>query len=247
MEPTSAQTFGPGCPWYDMNQQWGDANVKWCEERVCTWFNEPANTWSNLGYIIFAGFILMQGMKLTDPLQKNTARIYGVALFICGAFSFWYHASNNYLTQILDFVGMFIWADFLIVSNLRRLGSITQKQFVPVYVGLVLLCTALVPVFRAVHVPYQLIVVFLGLVIAMTEVMATQKNKGAPLPHLWFYLGLATIVLAECFSLLDLKRVLCMPQNHIIQGHAIWHVIGSIGIYFVYLFYRQFKSEPATV
>ncbi len=246
MEASNSEAlFGPGCPWYDMNQQFGDANVKWCEERLCTWFNEPANTWSNLGYMILALLILWQGGRDSDSLQQKTARIYGVALFICGAFSFWYHASNNYLTQVFDFVGMFIWAGFLVVSNLRRMGSITQQRFVPVYVGLILVCTALVPVCRAIGVPYQLLVVLLGIVIAITEAMASRRNTGPAFSHRWFYLGLVTIVIAEGFSILDLKRVLCMPQNHIIQGHAIWHIIASVGIYFVYLFYRQFRASAA--
>ncbi len=242
---TGDALWGPGCPWYDMNQQFGDANVKWCEERLCTWFNEPANTWSNLGYMILALVVVAQGFKLTDRLQRKTSFIYGVAMFICGAFSFWYHASNNYLTQVFDFVGMFIWAGFLVVSNLQRLGTVAQRQFIPVYVALILGCTALVPAMKAVHIPYQLIVLGLGIVIAVTEVFATKRNTGLAISHRWFGLGLATIVLAEVFSILDMKRVLCMPQNHIIQGHAIWHVIGAVGIYFVYLFYRQFRGQPA--
>jgi hypothetical protein len=27
----SPMDFGPGCPWYEMLQQYGEANVKWCE------------------------------------------------------------------------------------------------------------------------------------------------------------------------------------------------------------------------
>ena len=34
----------PGCPWHAL-AEFGQANVKWCEQRLCAWVNEPANAW----------------------------------------------------------------------------------------------------------------------------------------------------------------------------------------------------------
>ena len=35
---------GVGCPWHSITETWGAPNVKWCEETLCQWISEPANT-----------------------------------------------------------------------------------------------------------------------------------------------------------------------------------------------------------
>ena len=53
---------------------------------------------------------------------------------------------------------------------------------------------------------------------------------------IWLFV---TLLLAFALWILDCKGVLFHPDNHLIQGHALWHVISSLCFIFVYIHYRQ--------
>jgi hypothetical protein len=38
----------------------------------------------------------------------------------------------------------------------------------------------------------------------------------------------------------DIRGWWCDPDNHILQGHAAWHVLNAFTIWFLYKFYKQF-------
>ena len=78
----------PGCPWYKLSSL-GLPNVKWCEATRCSWITEPANTWSNLAYII-AGIIIFMMLK---PENRKTSKWFGATLIFVGFSSFVYHMS----------------------------------------------------------------------------------------------------------------------------------------------------------
>ena len=94
----SVPPLQPGCPWYEVSLL-APPNVKWCEASQCSWITEPANTWSNLAYIIAAVIIY--------KLYKNNG---GEVLKRASWYAFWigitsgiYHASYNFFTQVFDF------------------------------------------------------------------------------------------------------------------------------------------------
>ena len=43
---SSPRALPPGCPWSGFTPP----NVDWCEEELCAWVVNPADTWSNLAY-----------------------------------------------------------------------------------------------------------------------------------------------------------------------------------------------------
>jgi hypothetical protein len=52
-------------------------------------------------------------------------------------------------------------------------------------------------------------------------------------------------IFAVAFTIwsLDVKEILCIKDNHVFQGHALWHILNSLCFIFLYKFYRQFKKE----
>ena len=88
----------------------------------------------------------------------------------------------------------------------------------------------------------KLLVLLFGVLIASTEFMVRSRVHEQERAHYkYFWMGLATIIVGEVFSALDFKRVLCFPENHFLQGHAIWHLLAATGIYYIFLFYKQFR------
>ena len=102
-----------GCPWHEAAERLGAPNIKWCESTACAWVSEPANTWSNLAYLLVALVVGWQCRRSTHPELRWMAP----ALFLMGLLSGIYHASNLYLTQVLDFLGMFLFIFWLPVTS----------------------------------------------------------------------------------------------------------------------------------
>ena len=61
----------PHCPWAN----WSRPNIKWCEENLCQVITTPANTWSNLVYIIVGLYILIEGARNYE--RKRKRRLHG--------------------------------------------------------------------------------------------------------------------------------------------------------------------------
>jgi len=101
ISPPSAA--GPECPWYALAEL-GPPNIKWCEERLCAWINEPANAWSNLAFVIVA--LMISWLARGRPAASDTLRRFAPTVALVGVCSFVFHASNTYVTQLLDYVAI---------------------------------------------------------------------------------------------------------------------------------------------
>src|SRR6476469_2090017 len=93
----------PSSPWYTLSEM-RRPNVKWCEGQNNSWIIEPANTWSNLAYLI-VGFILLQKARKD---QSKGLKAYGPVLIALAFCSGIFHTSYTFVFQILDFFGMYL-------------------------------------------------------------------------------------------------------------------------------------------
>lgn len=221
----------PGCPWEPLSSFWLP-NVRWCEAQLCSVVVEPANTWSNLAYV-FAGLALLWiGARRAD----RTLRIFGLAEIVVGVCSFVYHMSYTGVLQVLDFFGMYVFTNLLIALNLVRLGKLSHRSFWPVYGVSVVALTVLTVALRFTPFPIQGIVFLLIVAIVATEYL---QRVPAHVDRRLFLAALATLVVASGFSAADVTGVFCDPDDHFVQGHAIWHVLGATSLVFAAFYYRQ--------
>lgn len=216
------------CPWDRWHTTFGPPNVRWCEARNCSFIQEPANTWSNLSYI-FIAFVIFLKFK-----EKNwkVARELGLVTLFLGLFSFVYHASNNFFTQILDFLGMYLFTSYLLAFETKKLFpkiGWCQRRLYWIYL---FANSLLFWIFHLLKFPIQLTILLQILVILYLE-FKSLKNLSNPKPNPSFLTAMAFFFCAQVFSVLDLTRIICQPENHLFQGHAIWHILGAIGIYFL--------------
>jgi len=232
MPVTAVPPLPPGCPW----SSWTPPNLKWCEENLCSWITAPANTWSNLAYIVLGVVMWRQARRW----KNRSLAIFGPASIIVGVASFAYHASYTFFLQFFDFVGMFIFCFLLIVLNGRRLGQLGERDLVPAFIGGVGVCSALVPVLFYFDIPIQLTVMALTAVILLQESWLSRR-AAEPAHYPLFFGAMALLAAAVTFSALDLTRTWCDPGNHWLQGHALWHLLTACALYILFLFYRQFQ------
>ncbi|MBK6740333.1 MAG: hypothetical protein IPG64_22090 [Haliea sp.] len=104
-------------------------------------------------------------------------------------------------------------------------------------------CTGLVHAMYITGLKFQLIVAVGVLAIIATEVIARRKDAPERVPIGNFVVGLCFVGVAQVASLMDGSRTLCVPDHPWLQGHAIWHVLAAIGLYFAYLHYRQMDFD----
>ncbi len=233
-------TIEVGCPWYEAQQSFGAPNVNWCEETTCAYINEPANTWSNLGFILVGVFVIAK----LNQLKENVVKHFAWAVIVMGALSFVYHATNNYLTQFFDFFGMYLMTSFVIAFGLQRVLGNDPRRLYSLFWFIVALNTGLFIVFDIADIAVQHTVAINVVFMLVFELWAGFKSK--TLRHyLYFGLALGVMGAAQTVSQLDLKRVWCEPDNTLMHGHAIWHMLSALGMLLISIhLYKMLKLIP---
>lgn len=229
-----------GCPWVSLREQFGLPNVKWCEETLCQIIAEPANTWSNLGYIFFA--VLLYFIARRE--KSKVLRYYWQAAMWVGWTSLIYHLVVSYLLQVLDFVGMYTYFFLIIVQNFTRLGRLKEGKEVQNLWVCVIVATIVSTLGTRIGAPVQASVAILFPVVFWTEWKVLKLGRIPPHTHYGYFFGtVACIAAAAYMSFLDVSRHWCDPKDHVFQGHASWHVFGAIALFLSYFHYRQFYDR----
>lgn len=239
-----ANPIPEGCPWHGLSQ-YGLPNVNWCEDFVCAWINEPANTWSNLAYVLVALWIVAVEARKDGGLPRGPLRWFAPVLATMGLCSGIYHASNVHLTQVLDFLGMYLFCFLLLGINGVRLGALSLARLPLWFVTCVAGTTLGTAIAVRAGFPIQSIVGLLTLALVITEVRIRRRAQAAgqaPPPLRYFFASLGLLTLAATCSALDVSRTLCDPQNHILQGHAAWHVLSALSLLCAFYHFRQFRA-----
>lgn len=224
------------CPWHAL-ERLGPPNVKWCEARLCAWVNEPANAWSNLAFVAVALAIVW--ISRADPPSAPSLRRFAPTVALVGLGSFIFHASNTYVTQLLDFLGMYLFCGLLLGLNAARLGWIAPRRVTAVVLLGALGLTAITAVIVRYGAPIQLNVLLLVLAIVVTEARCGPARRGA------FYGALALLAAGLLASYLDVSRSWCDPDDHFFQGHALWHLLSALSLLLSYFHYRRFDTALA--
>ncbi|MBY0515849.1 MAG: ceramidase [Bacteriovoracaceae bacterium] len=223
-------TIEPSCPWYEAQQSYGPANVNWCEPTRCSWINEPANTWSNVPYMLVGYLIYKKLSKGADKIMRDL----GLTIFVMGFFSFIYHATNNFMTQFFDFVGMYLMTSIVLAIQTQRIRGKDTKKYHSFFWAYMFLNTCIFWLFHINNIAIQETVILQGVAIFVAEFWGRIKSKEkASLKY--FFLTLLFLAIAQTCSVLDLKRIYCEPDNIWLHGHAVWHMIGAIAMWMLAL------------
>ncbi|MGH1469253.1 MAG: ceramidase domain-containing protein [Bdellovibrionales bacterium] len=227
-------TISPECPWYEAQQAYGAPNVNWCESTICSYINEPANTWSNLGYIIVAILIFR---KYKSSLMK----IFSLSVFLVGFLSGLYHATNNYLTQFIDIIAMGGIGSVLLALSVTRLLYGNTQSFYSWFWFILFANTFTLMVFDIINLPLQLTVIIHFVLFLVAELLNSYKDKDI-VEYKWFILGMMVLVVGQISTQMDLKRIYCQEENLFLHGHVLWHLLGALSLYFM-AFHVQYSLD----
>jgi hypothetical protein len=220
------------CPWID----WQPASLKFCEAMICGYIRQPANSISNLSFVI-CGIMLLRKEKLNT--RFNPFHIMGLAAILIGITSGVYHASMTFFWQFFDVSSMFMLILLAVNFNLLRLGWIKSQHFSLTYIISLLTSMGLMLFFQGKSGEW-IFAVEVSLSIFLEYLIFRQK-KSVDFKSLFQAIGI--FLLAFLIWTGDIQGWWCDPDNHYLQGHAIWHILNAVAIWFLYLFYKQFEKN----
>ena len=216
------------CPW----DSYAPATIEFCERLLNGWVRQPANTWSNIGFVL-VGMHIWRKTHYT----KHWLRLFAVGSFLVGLTSIAFHMTMTFFAQFFDVASMFMTAGILVVLNAMRLRWITQKYLYWTYAFLQINAMLLMYVFQGTL--GEKIFAAEVFFIAFSELALFLKYRPSFHSYRWFIAGAASIATAAIIWLLDIKKIWCDPDNHWFNGHAAWHILCALTVLFLSKFYDE--------
>lgn len=223
-----------GCPWSALTP----SVESFCEERLCSWVVEPANTWSNLGYILVGLLILWSNRGK----NRQALMLPGITAVIVGFGSTMFHATGSRIGEIVDLAAMFLISGLFVIFALRRLANLSARSLTAFYTLMTTSSLALMVVQNS-----SGIAIFTGHIVIATSLELILLYR---FYHTTQYRNLNWMIVAFAVSYLlwylDYHKIVCFPGNHILGGHALWHLINSTCLWNFYRYQEQFFDRRET-
>ncbi|MBT3980429.1 MAG: hypothetical protein HOE90_03700 [Bacteriovoracaceae bacterium] len=218
------------CPWSGLEP----GSISFCEKKLCALIVEPANSWSNIGFIII-GLLLFYKCYKNGQLDLLPIPI---GSFSLGIGSFAFYATGTFWGEYFDNLSMFLISSFIIGYALRRIVNFSNLwlylfiSFITLFSGIIL------------YLNHSWgIAIFIGqIVIGELLELSLFLKKNPSDSYKIVPLTICILSSAILVWILDLTGKVCNPDNHIFNGHAYWHLALSVGLYLFYIFQQQFSS-----
>ena len=202
---------------------------------------QPANSLSSFGYV-FAGLLMIlvaQSRDWISAFPPLAATILGGAAIIVGIGSVLLHATLTLWGQFFDVLGMYLISGFFLVSALAKWRNIPDRRAMIYYV---LLCAVLVAILYALPEVRRWLFAVVLLIAIIVELVFARPLR--PQVRTGYYVaGLIANIVAFTIWNLDQNGQLCAPGS-VLQGHAIWHLLGAVALWFACLYDRS--ERPVT-
>lgn len=200
---------------------------------------QTANTYSSLAFV-FSGMFMIVRRPVASRLTCAHAFTMGLASLTVGVGSAFYHASLTFIGQFFDVFGMFLLAAFMLVYAFERIWNLRLMTTLSLYLALNLFLSWLQIVLPDTRRYVFAIVLIVALIF---EHYFRMKTKPQLEIH-WLNIGIGLLAVAYLIWILDNTRLVCFT-NSLIQGHAVWHILGAVSVLFLHRYYvSETKNQP---
>lgn len=232
--------------WYGWPGVVGSSGMEFCEH-ASGLVRQPANTYSNFGFILVGLAIGWSASVDSSGAQARWRRnrmrttlfyptLYALTATLLGPTSMALHASTTWWGGKIDVWSMFLWIAFVVAYALTRRRDGSVAHFLALYVPMIALLSLYLwldyfpgtPVFGALIGVFAL--VELGNHRGLTATRAQPR-----------WLAVAALAFAIAFGIWLPSRTggpWCNPES-LLQGHAAWHLLSAVAVGAVYLFFRS--------
>ncbi len=216
-----------------------------CEAARPGLIKQPANTWSNLGFVfagLLVGWQLMRGSFNQNSNSLTRTGFYGAffasLIVLLGPGSMAMHATTAEIGGFFDMLSMYLVASFTTAYSMQRFFKWKPLQFSLVFFVVLSVCL------WADGKPYHIVFDYFGnaifaLFISITVLFEILNTYVRKMEHLkmWGVVSLGALLLAlAIWNVSQTGQRFCDPQS-LIQGHAIWHLLDALSVYGLFRFY----------
>ena len=224
--------------------------ANFCEAAPGSFIRQPANTFSNVGFVV-SGLLIAwhagdrRSVGASLAAHRHLATAIACLVVLLGPGSAAMHATQSAVGGHLDMLSMYLVASFAAAYATMRWRRGGTGLLAATFVGGVAFCE-LVGLWHAALpvVMYAGNVAFGLLLIAAAVLEVRISRRGETLARRGFaYASLASMLIA--FAIWNAsKSWLCEPRS-LVQGHAIWHILGAVAAYFLYRYYASERPKYA--
>jgi hypothetical protein len=233
-----------GLMYFAARGEWLGADVgrgsEFCEAARSGWLKQPANSLSNLAFVVAGVLIGWHAGRPEGRLARpGLATSYAVVVVLLGPGSMAMHATQTTLGGHLDMTSMFLVASFAAAYALMRAAGRGSAFFAGAFVIALLACELVE------RIPTELPVVMhagnlvFGALLVLTIVIEVRLLRSAPADVRWIWGAVGSIVVA--FVVWNLSKngaPLCHPHS-LLQGHAAWHLLCAVSAYCLYRYWNS--------
>jgi hypothetical protein len=231
--------------WHGASDACVDGDQCFCERDRGGWIRTPANTVSNVGFIVAGLAIALsvgaarRGGRHPRPGNPMTETSFYPAFYACvvvflGPASMALHASLKSWGGVVDIVSMNFFIGFVLLYGLQRLYGFGRAGFVAGW-------AALNAVLLALKLSLGRGSEAFGVVALAAFLVEMRIRAVRPLRAERRWLLLAAISFLAAFAIWLPSRnggILCDPDS-LLQGHAAWHLLCAAATASIYLYARS--------
>jgi len=239
--------------WSGMPEAGGNA-FHFCEaNRMDEAIRQPSNTWSNLGYLIvglFALTLAVHDYKKKDRRASGNFLVmypffsvmYGLSCLYLFVGSFMYHASLTMLFQKMDQTGLYSVICMILILNIYKINPYIyhkgEWKSTQGFAKLIIIILNIAFFKWLWKLEINILVPVMLIIDIGTSVYYIRKVSNTAYFVKYMYASFFILFGAGSIWMLDRQGVVCNPQG-ILQGHAIWHILTAVSMFFIYLYYRS--------
>lgn len=221
-----------------------------CEDARSGAVRQPANAFSNAGFVV-AGLLIAwrAGLPaaLGDVLTRPLATAYACVVVLLGPASAAMHATQSALGGDLDLLSMYLIAAFAAGYALTRLLRRGQLFFAQVFLLLVAACQLVGLYPREIPVVRFAGNVAFGLLLVAAITLEVRLSRRGPTRTDLRWGAAALLVMVVAFAIWNASQHgLCDP-NSLLQGHAVWHLLGAVSAYLLFRLWASELSDDSSV
>lgn len=220
----------------------------YCENRTSTSIvAQPANAWSTMAFVVVSFIIAFHSALMVKTKSKVIELIcWSFSTAFLGPGSLVFHAYYTFWGEILDASSMYIFLSVVIASEINR-RLVDDNNLI--YILIVVVLSSITCSSEAWLYDGQKEWVFVAL-IALYIVISLIPYRDRPYckSRIFFFTGMVIMIAAVLiwwFSRTD-DSSLC-DESILFTGHAIWHILTSIVVLFLYFHltpYKRFDPNP---
>jgi len=213
---------------------------------------QPANTWSNLGFVAVGLAIAAAAdrrrlqRRPANPLTRTRfyPGAFAVTTALLGPGSMFLHGSLTREGGTVDVASMYLFAGLLLAYSAMRLFRLSRRAFGGVFAAVAGTLIALqVSVGLFVELVFGLLLLAFGAAEGMLRWRRPElRADRRPLLGAAALFGLAFAVWVPSLS----GGPLCDPES-LLQGHAVWHLLCAASAGSVFLYLASERERPPTL